>query len=209
MIEVGIGFSSTEWATLTERARERWQGKANRGIDASISRGDGVELNTIGIIGEVLYARYCGVWWYQNPGEGGDHHRQGDLELRDGKWLEVKTSRNPKQMVVHHTDKGAWDLIGFCWWNPKLKLGYLRGFLSRAALHAKGKTKVGREQSTGRSVSVTAIDPTYMQSVLWLEKTLKLPRAKLFHGAMCPWCMEPIPRKHNDCLACLKRREAR
>ena len=39
MIEVGIGFSSTEWATLTERARERWQGKANRGIDASISCG--------------------------------------------------------------------------------------------------------------------------------------------------------------------------
>ena len=208
-MRLGITFTHEEGAWIRKWAIERLRGKTSRGIDDSIHHVEGEELNIIGIVGEILYARIFAVPWYQNPGKGGDHHRKGDLQLRDGSWLEVKASRNPRQMVVHHTTGNLWDLAAFVWWNEKKRTGYPMGIITRGRLQEVGERKLVTNR-WGRKVTVSTIGTGDLHASEPLAaRTLKLQRPQWFRGAMCPWCLEATPCGKVECRRCLLIREGR
>ena len=175
-----------------QQARHRWEGKKGRGVDRTYrKRDDRVVLNAIGISGEVMWARYFGVPWYQNPGEGGDHHRDGDLQLRSKAWVEVKTSRNGGGVKLHRSTGDRFDYLAFAHFQQKEKKVALVGIVPKARIESDELVK----EAFG--------DPAFL-----FRRTITMERPAAGDGLLCPWCIrEPWPCKQPACVDSLGRRE--
>ena len=158
--------------------------------DKSWAKGPVVMKNSIGIAGEVCWARYLCVPWYQNPDPlGGDHHRLGDLQDRWGNWIEVKTSRNPRSVMIDSSTGQAWGYLAAAWWNGKKKIMRLTGVLPYMLAIALSKEKT-RKGTTGKERRVLELEA----SRLHRSDSLFANHSRTYHptdgkGLHCPWCV--------------------
>lgn len=189
---LGCTFSERERLEIVRHARHRWDGKKDRGVDRTVHKGESrVKLNAIGLSGEIAWARFFGVPFYQNPEQGGDHHRDGDLQLRSKGWVEVKTSRNPKQCKVHRSTGDRWQFLAFAHWDQDAKKISFIGMMPKV------------------QVQSDTIPAEAFGSPAWtLTATIALPRPPAEVGLYCPWCIkERWPCSRSECEVALQKRE--
>ena len=206
-MDARIRLTSEEKKWIWAHARHRTTTKVTRGINDSVVDDDFVLLSAIGICGEVGWARWFGVPWYQNPGPGGDHHRPADLQLRTRVWCEVKASRNPRKVKIPWTTTEEWDLLAFASFHQKQSVVCLVGIADKRAFAGHGVLEEVVDVQE-RKVESIAMDAK------WLWSSVDLMRAGLAGhrpaggaGLRCPWCGGDWPCQQPACVSCLNRRE--
>ena len=189
-----IRLNDEERRRIYRHAQHRWRTKEGRGVDRTEQKSqDRTLLNAIGIAGEVGWARYFGVPWYQNPGEGGDHHRDGDIQLRSKVWLEVKTTRNPKGVTLHRSTADRFTFLAFANYQEKEKKIQLVGVMP--------KDRIEHDKLDAAEFG----NPQFL-----LDRTIHLPRPGKAEGLLCPWCLKQSwPCTYAGCERALQRREGR
>jgi len=206
-MDARIRMTSEDKRWIWAHAKHRTTTKLARGINDSVVKDDFVLLNAIGICGEVSWARWFGVPWYQNPGRGGDHHLPADLQLRTGVWCEVKTSRNPKKVKIPWTTVEEWDLVAFASFFKKSSMVGLVGIADRRAFAAHGELEE-RVDVQERKVESIVMDTKWLwPSVDLMRAGMTAPQPSGGAGLRCPWCGGTWPCKERGCIECLKRRQ--
>ena len=158
--------------------------------DKSYSDGNTVLFNSIGIVGEVCWARYLCVPWYQNPSTlYGDHHRAGDLQDRTGAWVEVKTSRNPRSVRIPPSTGRTWGYLAASWWNPTKKILRLMGIAPQTMAIALSVEKHVKKKD-GRITRVLELEARSLPGA----NTVFANYGRTHHpaggkGLHCPWCI--------------------
>lgn len=157
--------------------------------DESFSKGPAVMKNSIGIAGEVCWARYLCVPWYQNPDPlRGDRHRMGDLQDRTGAWVEVKTSRNPRTVRLQQKSATTWGYLAASWWNPTKKILRLMGIAPQAYVIAMSEEKIVKQY--GKTHRVLELEARSLPGA----NTVFANYGRTHHpaggkGLHCPWCI--------------------
>ena len=203
-------LSPGELAAVVSMAKRR-ASKVLRGRvrDQSFNKGQTVKNNAVGIAGEVCWARYLCVPWYQNSSAlGGDGHRIADLQDRTGAWVEVKTSRNPRFVRLQTKEQGrTWGYLACSWWNSDKRTLRLLGIAPQAFALASAEEK--DVESYGKKRRVLQLETSRLPGA----HTVFANYGSTHHpaggeGLHCPWCIVgPWLCKNDRCeeLACRRQ----
>jgi hypothetical protein len=206
--ECHIRFTDEEKRSILKLAQHRAAPKLAAGIDRTQLKEDTVKLNARGLAGEIGYARWFAVPFYQNPSSGGDHHRNGDLRLRNGDWFEVKTTAKPLgDLVLRSTDGGKWDWCGSSVWRTKESILTLCGMASPTMARELGEDE---ERGKERKYTVRVLRGRHLRPTKPLaERTARMKPRPTGDGSglRCPWCFKVWPCGDLECAAALVRRE--
>lgn len=201
--------------TPSERAKIYYLGKKRAEkilrrevVDKSYADGNTVLFNSIGIVGEVCWARYLCVPWYQNPSMlHGDHHRPGDLQDRTGAWIEVKTSRNPRSVRIPPSTGRTWGYLAASWWNPTKKILRLMGIAPQTFAISMAEEKETKRKD-GKRTRILQLEASRLPSA----DSIFADYGRTHHpsggeGLHCPWCiMGPWYCDQPSCEAKLCKR---
>jgi hypothetical protein len=208
-----IHFSREECDLIKKHAVHRCKKKVEGGFDKSVDAkaydvDKHIRNNAVGIVGEVSYARFLSVPWFQNPDEyGGDHGRPGDLVMRSGTAVECKTSGNPRGFIIPYYTGTEWELVAMGQWVRKKRVCKLRGVMSREFAFYIG-TLIDQTAPDGSLKKGLYVEARHLAPIEMLHGAAMDTRPKAGFGLMCPWCMEKAwPCKEAACVRARQQRE--
>ena len=202
-------LSKEERAKIMYFAKQR-AAKVNKGYvrNRSYSDGSATLFNAIGIAGEICWARYLCVPWYHNPSPvHGDHHRAGDLQDRQGAWIEVKTSRNPRAVRIPPSTGMTWGYLAASWWNPTRKIIRLMGIAPQTMAIAMSVEKETKRKD-GTQYTVLQLEAGSLPSCDSIFTNYgRTSHPSGGQGLHCPWCiMGPWYCDQSSCEEAAARR---
>lgn len=210
--EPALILSSSDMAEFSRYGRLRSDGKL---VDRTVylnATDLTSDLNALGVCGEVLAARHFSIPWFQEPDpKKGDSSRVADLELRDGRWLEVKTTRGRGDLVSFDTDRGRWDFAMVVRRlsedrNGRTRTSWLLNGVMTHEQWIAGRVREKSDSGKGYWRCRMPGDGTHRLRSLAISGLLQGSEPSGGHGLRCPWCYELWPCADEICADCRQRR---